>query len=202
MGRTASKWELTPEALERLITRLDPDSTVAGEKYEHLRRALVKFFMWHGTPEPDGCADETLDRLARRLESGQGIDDLHTFAHGVARFVRLERVRQAAAQPLTFDPTISERVAAPEAEAADERNDHVHACLDAMPTDDRHLILRYYVGEGRERILLRAQIARELGITENALRQRARRLREQLKLCAQRRQHESAVSDSTRQARR
>ncbi len=198
----SAKWELTPEALDRLMARLDSDATIAGEKYEHLRRALVKFFGWHGTPEPDACADETLDRLARRLESGQGIDDVPTFAHGVARLVRLERLRRAAAHPLTFDTTVAERVAAPEPEASDELSEHVHACLSALPRGDRDLILRYYVGEGREKITVRSHMARELGISDNALRHRAQRLREQLKQCARRRQHESGDRDSTGQTRR
>lgn len=158
--------------------------------------------MWHGTPEADACADETLDRLARRLESGQGIDDVSTFAHGVARLVRLERARQATVKPLAFDTTVAERMAAPEPKTADEQSEHVHACLEALPEEERDLILRYYVGEGREKIALRSQMARELGISDNALRHRAQRLREQLKQCAQRRQHGSEHSDSTRQARR
>jgi len=197
----SARWELTPEALERLMARLDPDPTLAGEKYEHLRRALVKFFRWHGTPEPETGADETLDRLARRLESGQGIDDVPTFAHGVARLVRLERVRQATAKPLAFDTSIAERVAASEPEAADELTEHVHACLDELAREDRDLILRYYTGDGREKITLRSGMARELGISDNALRHRAQRVREQLKQCAQRRQHGFEHSDSTGQRR-
>jgi DNA-directed RNA polymerase specialized sigma24 family protein len=198
----SSRWELTPDALERLMARLDADPTVAGEKYEHLRRALAKFFQWHGTPEPDGCADETLDRLARRLESGQAIDDVPTFARGVARLVRLERVRQAAATPLAFDTAIAERVAAPEPEAADERFEHVQACLSELPEEDRDLIVRYYTGEGREKIALRSRMARELGISDNALRHRAQRLREQLKQCARRHQHGSAYRDRSDRERR
>lgn len=198
----SSRWELTPEALERLMARLDPDPAVAGEKYEHLRRALVKFFRWHGASEPDTGADETIDRLARRLASGQDVDDVTTFAHGVARLVRLERARQAAAVPLTFDPTIAERVAAPEPEGPDELAEHLQFCLDTLTREDRALILRYYVAEGREKIAQRSQMARELGISDNALRHRAQRLREQLRQCAHRRQHGSVALDSTGQGRR
>ncbi len=201
MPRAVPKWELTPEALDRLLARLDADPTMAGEKYEHLRRALVKFFVWHGSPEPDTGADETLDRLARRLESGQGIDDLPSFAHGVARMLRLERARQAAARPLVFDTELAERSAAPAPEA-DELSEHVEACLEGLATPDRTLILRYYVGQGREKIALRSRMAREFGISENALRHRAQRLRDQLKQCVQHRQHRSADSNSRKQAPR
>lgn len=198
----SAKWELTPDALDRLMARLDPDPAAAGAKYEHLRRALVKFFRWHGASEPETGADETFDRLARRLASGLDIDDVSTFAHGVARLVRLERGRLAAAVPLTFDTTIAERVAAPEPEGSDELAEHLQVCLDTLSQEDRGLILRYYVGDGREKIALRSQMARELGISDNALRHRAQRLREQLRQCAHRRQHGSEDLDSTGQRRR
>src|SRR4249919_1835401 len=50
-----------------LLARLDPDPDRAAAEYERLRRALGKFFDWRGHPAPDECADETLDRLARKL---------------------------------------------------------------------------------------------------------------------------------------
>lgn len=138
-----------------------------------------------------------MDRLARRLESGESIADVPSFAHGVARLVRLERVRRAAAMPTTFDATIAERLAAPEPEPSDRLIDDLQACLDALPKEDRALILRYYVGEGREKIEVRSRMAGELGISDNALRHRTQRLREQLKQCARRRQHGSKSLDST-----
>lgn len=195
-------WQLTPDALDSLMARLDPDPATAGEKYEHLRRALLKFFRWHGAIEPETCTDDTLDRLARRLAAGLTIDDVPTFAHGVARLVRLERVRAAAALPLARDTTLAERLPAPEPEPVDERFDDLQACLDALPRDDRALILRYYAADGAARIAQRAGLARELRISDNALRQRARRVRDQLKLCAQTRPHGSASFDSNNQERR
>src|ERR671938_30866 len=63
---------LTAEAFTKLLARLDPDRERAGEKYEELRRTLVKFFEWRGAPFPEDQADETFNRVARKLDEGRG----------------------------------------------------------------------------------------------------------------------------------
>ena len=61
---------LNAPAFQRLLARLDADPARAGERYEDLRRTLVRFFEWRGAPFPDDHADETFDRVARRLDEG------------------------------------------------------------------------------------------------------------------------------------
>ena len=53
----------------------------------------MKFFDWRGGWPPDECADETLDRLARKLEEVV-VDNIRQYARGIARLVLLERRRQ------------------------------------------------------------------------------------------------------------
>jgi DNA-directed RNA polymerase specialized sigma24 family protein len=182
--RLVQKWELTRAALEGLLVRLDPDPGAAGEKYEHLRRALLKFFCMHGTQEPESSVDETLDRIARRLTAGQSIDDVPSFAYGVARLIRLERHRKSAVVPTTTDEGLAARAAQPEAEDEEVRGSCLQGCLDRLPRDERDLIVTYYVGAGRERIRGRAALASARGLSENALRHRAQRLRDSLLICA------------------
>ncbi len=188
--RLVQKWELTRAALEGLLARLDTDPSAAGEKYEHLRRALMRFFSLHGTPEPESSVDETLDRIARRLSAGDTIDDVPSFAYGVARLVRLERYRQSAAAPIA--PLTSEMgpaawaAAAPPPEDEESRDACLQRCLGHLPGDERDLIVTYYVGAGRERIEGRARLAAARRLTENALRHRAQRLRDSLRICAAR----------------
>ena len=184
--RLVQKWELTRAALDGLLARLDTDPSAAGEKYEHLRRALLKFFSLHGTAEPESSVDETLDRLARRLNAGQTIDDVPSFAYGVARLVRLERHRQSAAVPMTSDEGLVARAAAPHPESDEVRDACLERCLGQLPGDERDLIVTYYVGAGRERIAGRARLAAARGLSENALRHRAQRLRDSLRVCAAR----------------
>ncbi len=204
------RWELTREALHGLLARLHPDPVAAGEAYEHLRRALLKFFSWHQVPDPESSVDEALDRVARRLDAGHTIDDVPAFAYGVARLVRLERQRQAAAMPTTSDERLFALAAAPPPEHFEDRNACLQRCLGQLSERERDLIVAYYVGTGRERIDGRARLAATLGLSENALRLRAQRLRDRLRVSAAHyveqgelaggrwpHRHRSGVSDST-----
>jgi DNA-directed RNA polymerase specialized sigma24 family protein len=168
-------------AFARLLERLGPDADSAGLAYETLRRALVGFFTWRGAATPEECADETLDRLAARLDEGVEVQDVPRFARGIARLVLLEHWRRPDAQR----SPIGERL--PAAAPADPAEEALHRCLDRclskLPPDGSRLIVEYYVGEGRSRIERRREQARALGVSETALRNRAQRLRERLEAC-------------------
>jgi hypothetical protein len=191
-SRVTRRWQLTHGALHALLARLDGDPGKAAEKYEHLRRALLKFFSWHRTPEPESSVDSTLDRIARRLDAGHAIDDLPAFAYGVARLVRLEQQRQSAAMPTVSDQHL-ENAAAPAPAATDAREACLQLCLAELCEADRDLILAYYVGTGRNRIGGRAQLAAALGVSDNALRLRAQRIRDRLRIRAAQRLEQSGV---------
>jgi DNA-directed RNA polymerase specialized sigma24 family protein len=181
--RVTRRWELTHGALHALLARLDQDPGRAAEKYEHLRRALLKFFSWQCTTEPEASVDATLDRIARRLDSGHAIDDVPAFAYGVARLVRLEQQRLSAAMRTVSDEHL-ENAAAPAPPAADGREACLQDCLAELSEGDRELILAYYAGTGRDRIGGRAQLAAALGVSDNALRLRAQRIRDRLRIRA------------------
>ena len=83
-------WKLTEEAFAKFLACLDPDPARAGEKYEALREALVKFLDWRGAPFPDELVDETFNRVTRKLEEGETICDLPNYCHGVTRLVFLQ----------------------------------------------------------------------------------------------------------------
>ena len=170
-----------------LLTRLGPDTESAGTAYEHLRRALVSFFAWRGAATPEECADETLDRLAARVAEGVVVQDVPRFAHGIARLVLLEHWRRPDARVLPLDELGPEPAAPAEAPDDDVRVQCLSRCLDELAPKGRDLILRYYGGDGRSRIDGRRQMAQALGLSENALRSRAQRLRDQLESCVRRR---------------
>ena len=172
---------LTAGAFASLLTRLGPDAERAGSAYEHLRRALVSFFAWRGAATPEDCADETLDRLAARLDDGVAVEDVPRFARGIARMVLLEHWRRPDARSVPLDELPSApAMEAPEDEALPRCLDR---CLDELARDGRDLILEYYGGDGRRRIDRRKRMAQALGASESALRSRAQRLRDQLERC-------------------
>lgn len=176
---------LTPRAFALLLQRLGDDPERGGEGYESLRRALLRFFDWRGAPAPDVCADETLDRLARRLEEDASIEDVRGFAHGIARLVLLEQWRRPR-ELLSGEP--DERLSAPEPSPdEDPREACFERCLAELPEDARALILGYYAAEGRLKIDGRKSLAAALGVSDTALRNRAQRLRDRLERCIRRR---------------
>ena len=169
--RTAAA--LTQSSFDRLLFSLDPDRDRAGEQYEVIRRKLVKFFECRTSPNPEDDADETISRVARRIEEGEAIQNLPAYFYGVARLVLLEAA--PAMQP--------EEDAAGEEEA---RLGCLQRCLEALPGTSRELLVSYYLGDKGGRIRQRHQLAANLGIPMNALRIRMHRLRATLEDCVTR----------------
>ena len=169
------RWELDREGWETLMSALAPDSDLAGQKYEDLRRRLIDLFAWEGCGLPDQLADEALNRLARKLTEGVAIPHLDRYAFGIARFLiqedsRARRSRQAALRefPISTPAARSENMVS----ALEE-------CLAGLPGANRRLIERYYAED-------RTALAGEFGISVNALRNRAMRIREELFQCVSR----------------
>jgi DNA-directed RNA polymerase specialized sigma24 family protein len=168
-----SRWELSRDALDHLLQRLDPDRDAAGRAYEALRRRLIDLFAWEHGEAPEELADEALNRLARRLSEGVAIDGgIARYAFGIARLLlheqsRARRNRDAALREFPIDSGATEGA---------ETLRLLLECLDELPPNARDLIERYYGGE-------RDALARSLGISLNALRNRALRVREVLYEC-------------------
>jgi DNA-directed RNA polymerase specialized sigma24 family protein len=168
--------------LARLLARLNPDRERAAEEYERLRRALIKFFDWRGAWLPEEGADEAIDRLARKLEETH-VDDVRSYALGIARLVLLERQRGPAFSSLDAEADARRlHIVAPEAE--DERqHDCLERCLREFADAERSLLLRYYEGLRSAKIANRRNLAAALGVSETALRSRVQRLRDRLERC-------------------
>src|SRR5262249_20815283 len=97
-------WLLTEESFAKLLRSLDSDWERAGEMYEDWRRTLIRFFEWRGTSAPAEQADETLNRVARRLYEGQEVTNIGGYCYGVARLVLLESLKGQELIPLEEAP--------------------------------------------------------------------------------------------------
>ena len=172
-------WTLTAEAFDALLGSLSADATEAAQRYEHLRTALVKFFEWRGGRAPEEQADVVLDRLARKVQAGEPIDDITGFCHGIARHVLLEGFKERVHEPL------DDRVAS--SAAADADDERQLACLDrcmgALAAAEREFALEYHRPRGAEKILVHKSLAARFGLGPAALRVRAHRLRIKLEGC-------------------
>jgi DNA-directed RNA polymerase specialized sigma24 family protein len=177
-GTRKQPFVLQRESFDSLLRALHPDRHAASEEYERLRIRLVRFFDWQGALEPERLADISLDRLAMKLERGEQILDLRNYLHGIARMVLREWRNQRQRQEMLLDRNtrgMSEAAPAPENE---ELLEALEQTLAELPPPQRSLMLRYYSASSHaEQVELRIRMAREIGISANALRNRMLRLR-------------------------
>jgi hypothetical protein len=171
---------LDARAFEALIDRLEADRERAADEYVLLHRKLVRFFSHRAAVNPEGLADETLDRVARRMAEGESVDHPGRYAQGVARRVWQECWR---ARPVTSLESEAHAASAGFSDVEDSKevlDRCLTECLEALAPESRALILRYYAGERRARIANRSALAAELGLSPNSLRIRVCRLKEAL----------------------
>lgn len=187
--------ELTPEAFHRLLNWLDEGASSDGQQYLEMRRRLVAYFDRKNCVRPDELADETLNRVARRLEEEAGAiegDAPARYCYIVARFVFMEHLREtqkddALANELRRqsqrgnDPATS--ATDDERKIKEQRLNCLEQCLSKLESASREIIARYYVGKARVKIEHRRALAEDLGITMNALSIRACRIRNKLETC-------------------
>lgn len=185
----AAEWELNQDAFAALLARLDPDPERAGAAYVRICQRLSKFFECRGCAAPADLADETINRVARRLAEGAEIRAAEPlpYFYGVARNVLREDQKSRAHQLL---PLADLRPEEHPSENPQQTSDHeqtrwererrlecLTSCLRELPDTARRLLLEYHRGEKRARIEHRQELAARLGITANALKIRVHRLR-------------------------
>jgi DNA-directed RNA polymerase specialized sigma24 family protein len=176
-------WTATPAAFQHFLVWLDDGADSGGERYLEMRRRLVAYFARKRCIAAEDLADETLNRVARRLEEEGSIADAPParYCYIVARFVFLESLRN----PSTAHQTSLEHpIAQPDTEAAGAPAlDCLDQCLGELPARDRELILEYYGGEPGQKAEQRRRLASRLGLSGNALTIRASRIRDRLEAC-------------------
>ena len=179
------KWTLTQDAFDRLLVALGGDRDSGSEKYLEIRSNLTRFFEWRGCSFPEDHADETFNRIARKIDEGEQILNPAGYAMGVARLLLLEIIksRQREQTALIEIGTASDVYVA--ADDGEDRLVCLRDCLEGLSPDNRELILQYYQGEKGEKIGNRKKLLERLGVPVNTLRMRALRLRERLQGCVE-----------------
>src|SRR5262245_53818783 len=118
------KWSLNQDALLRLLNWLDGGAESDGHAYLAMRRRLTDYFARKHCPAADDLADETLTRVARRLEE-EGITRAETparYCYIIARFVFLEHLRETRSHRMVTHGSgdvAPEPIAPPAADAAE-----------------------------------------------------------------------------------
>ena len=182
-------WTLTKEAFERLLASLDANREHAGLKYENLRRKLIEFFEARGSRSPSDDADEAINRVARKVEEGESVQDLNRYFYGVARLLFMETLRAREIEPIALDLAPAPPIAADYEEHERHRREQerrlecFEVCLTTLPAENRVFIVEYYREEKGVKIEQRKRQAEELNMSLNALRLRASRIRRELGNC-------------------
>ena len=192
--------DIPSDSFNELLDWLNPDRDLAARKYEEIRRDLIKVFGWNKCIDPEGMADETFDRVARKAsqlkDSFQGNRKL--FFYGVANnlikeyrktvrtYVSLDEVEIAENPPAKF-----------EEETAEAREECLRTCLLELTVENRNLLIAYYAKEKRAKIDQRAKMAQQLGISIETLRVRMCRIRSELVECIERCLDERAKKSDT-----
>jgi DNA-directed RNA polymerase specialized sigma24 family protein len=182
------------KAFRKFLDWLDLGTDSNGEKYLEIRRRLMRYFDWKKCTSPDELADETLNRVARRLsEEGEikGVTPAH-YCYLVARFVFLEYQRRPDRSYVSMEvlpdlpavrPTAPRSTGLDAAELQEKRMICLDRCLQTLQSGQRELIMEYYRGDRGARIEHRNALAARLGVTANALSIRACRIRTMLERC-------------------
>jgi DNA-directed RNA polymerase specialized sigma24 family protein len=173
----SKNWVMSQETFEALLDWLDSDREQAGVKYEQIRSKLIKYFSGSSQTDAEALADETINRVARRLNEikDRVYGERARYFFGVARKVLMEYLRRKQPQAEPGPVVDSDRIEL-EYRCLEE-------CMAKLSPENRELVRRYYDADGRERIEQRKLLAEELGIAPNALRIRAYRIRAQLEKC-------------------
>jgi DNA-directed RNA polymerase specialized sigma24 family protein len=185
---------LSPVAFNRLLEWLDDGRESQGETYLEMRRRLVIYFDRRNRISADDLADETLNRVARTLETDGAIATRPParYCYVIARFVLLEDIRR---ERVTGRPGDARRVDAAtigDPVSVDRDDDDLlkeqrlaclDRCLQELKPEQREFAIEYYRDTRRAKIERRQDMARRLGISMNALAIRASRIRAALESC-------------------
>jgi DNA-directed RNA polymerase specialized sigma24 family protein len=181
-------WALTEEAFERLLVSLDPNREQAGQIYETVRRKLIEFFEARGSHSPEDHTDETINRVARKVEEGENVREPARYFYGVARLLWMETLRLREKEPIALElapPAVAKNHEEEEnlVQERERRLDCFEVCLHQLPPANRVLIVKYYQEEKGLKIEQRKRQAELLNMSLNALRLRACRIRGDLEQC-------------------
>ena len=170
---------ISKESFEALLSWLNPDPDIAGQKYETIRVGLIRVFVSQGFNDAEDLADLTINRVISRLSDIRVgyVGEPATYFHGVARKIILEARRRKEIATSELPERLSQII-----NTSDEY-ECLLKCLKLLSREKRELILDYHLYEGQDKITQHRLQAEERGITEGALRVQAHRIRLILEKC-------------------
>src|SRR5262245_16563924 len=137
------EWDLTEDLFNRFLSWLDTDRDVAGKKYEAIRHELIRKFNSRQCSVSEDLADQTFDRVIRRLpaiiDSYQGEPAAYIYAS--ARSVFFDHLEKSWS-PLPED--LEDKAIWRNDDQKERRSECQDRCVDKLEPEDRKLVLLYY----------------------------------------------------------
>jgi RNA polymerase sigma factor (sigma-70 family) len=173
--------EINQSNFDLLLDWLDKDRKFAAQKYESIRLRLTKIFYARGCHLAEELTDETIERVTKKVatiaETYEGDPAIYFYA--VAKNVFLEWTRKPKTEELPIKISNKE-IKTDEAELRDRC---LSKCMENISAKQSKFIIEYYNRDKRQKIALRKKLAEELGVTQEAMRVRAFRIRAILQKC-------------------
>ena len=167
---------------QKLLVWMADSGENSGGAYEDIRIRLIRIFEARGCLAADELADETIDRVTKKIDFLRGTykGDPRLYFYGVAKNVFREYLRKPKTGALPFTLAQSSNR---NSEKLERRDVCLAKCLDRLPKAERDFILEYYEGEKSKKIQNRRMMMEKLDLTPQALRVKAFRIRTKLQKC-------------------
>jgi len=174
---------LTSESFAKLLKTLSSNEAEAAVVYTDLHTSLVRYFQLKGISEPDKAADETIDRVAEKINQENEIKDLIKYTFGVAKFVYLEKLRREKIGLHAADGFYLKTDASKEFGKNDEFEPH-RKCFENLYEHEQEFLSAYFEDLPFDQLFEnRQKMADRENVSLNALRIRVLRIRKRLEDC-------------------
>lgn len=173
--------DLTTEIFANLLNLFSRDPDAAASQYTRLHEALVRYFETKGISQPGLAADETIDRVAEKVNQSAEIKDIVKYSFGVARYVALENARKERVAIRLAERLLKQAAVTNEVDVGFEV---LRDCFRGLYPNEQRLLLEYYSAElevGKAEF--RRRLAAREKVSLNTLRIRVSRLRKRLEDC-------------------
>ncbi len=171
------------EEFDIFLSKLHSDRDRAGEEYILLWQKLVIYFQMRACLVADELADETINRVVKKVAGGEIPRNIMAFCYGFARLVYLEHQKKPGTNrgPLVDQPDT--HFVGIEELSRKERQTCFDKCLRELPIEEARMLVEYCHHEDRINRDVRKKMAEKQGLSQTALRIRVYRTRLKLQVC-------------------
>lgn len=172
---------------DSMLSWLDQDRNIAGQKYENIRQSLIRILSWNGCRDAESVADKAIDVVMRKTQLREEYkgEPAHYF-FGVAKKLLKEHQREEQRYAELPEIGFDEQAKREELQKDELLDRFLTLCMSKLKSGEAALILDYYRGSRRDRIVHRKSLANDGEVEPNTLRVRVHRIRVRLEQCIKR----------------